>query len=151
MQSRNKVGEYSQRKSQITGFTNARLTESSNDDYEKDIPQDVFENFIGKNDSLKNQVEQAKAAILYPPQGLNVLITGPTGSGKTYFANAMYRFAMNTGVIKNRSSRRSIVPIMRIIRSFDVASFGYAKGAFTGATEDHDGLIQEADGGMLFG
>ena len=28
--------------------------------------------------------------------------------------------------------------------------FGYAKGAFTGATEDHDGLIQEADGGMLF-
>ena len=72
MQSRNKVGEYSQRKSQISGFTNARLTESSNDDYEKDIPQDVFENFIGKNDSLKNQVEQAKAAILYPPQGLNV-------------------------------------------------------------------------------
>ena len=102
MQSRNKVGEYSQRKSQITGFTNARLTESSNDDYEKDIPQDVFENFIGKNDSLKNQVEQAKAAILYPPQGLNVLITGPTGSGKTYFANAMYRFAMNTGVIKKQ-------------------------------------------------
>lgn len=39
---------------------------------------------------MKNSVEQAKAAILYPPRGLNCLITGPTGSGKTYFAHAMY-------------------------------------------------------------
>lgn len=28
--------------------------------------------------------------------------------------------------------------------------FGYTKGSFTGANEDKDGLIQEADGGMLF-
>ena len=151
MQSRNKVGEYSQRKSQITGFTNARLTESSNDDYEKDIPQDVFENFIGKNDSLKNQVEQAKAAILYPPQGLNVLITGPTGSGKTYFANAMYRFAMNTGVIKKQKfTTFNCADYAHNPQLLMSHLFGYAKGAFTGATEDHDGLIQEADGGMLF-
>lgn len=151
MQSRNKVGEYSQRKSQISGFTNARLTESSNDDYEKDIPQDVFENFIGKNDSLKNQVEQAKAAILYPPQGLNVLITGPTGSGKTYFANAMYRFAMNTGVIKKQKfTTFNCADYAHNPQLLMSHLFGYAKGAFTGATEDHDGLIQEADGGMLF-
>lgn len=151
MQSGNKVSEYSQRKSQITGFTNARLTESSNDDYEKDIPQDVFENFIGKNDSLKNQVEQAKAAILYPPQGLNVLITGPTGSGKTYFANAMYRFAMNTGVIKKQKfTTFNCADYAHNPQLLMSHLFGYAKGAFTGATEDHDGLIQEADGGMLF-
>ena len=151
MQSRNKVSEYSQRKSQRTGFANARLPESSDDDYEKDIPQDVFENFIGRNDSLKNQVEQAKAAILYPPQGLNVLITGPTGSGKTYFANAMYRFAMNKGVIKKQKfTTFNCADYAHNPQLLMSHLFGYAKGAFTGATEDHDGLIQEADGGMLF-
>ncbi|BAK21106.1 transcriptional antiterminator bglG, sigma-54 factor, interaction region [Melissococcus plutonius ATCC 35311] len=28
--------------------------------------------------------------------------------------------------------------------------FGYAKGAFTGAEEDYDGLFKSADGGLLF-
>lgn len=52
--------------------------------------KDIFAKIIGANGSMKNSVEQAKAAILYPPRGLNCLITGPTGSGKTYFAHAMY-------------------------------------------------------------
>lgn len=150
MQNGNAAGEYSQRKSQITGFSNARLKEDG-DDYEKDIPQDVFENFIGRNDSLKNQIEQAKAAILYPPHGLNVLITGPTGSGKTYFANAMYRFAMNQGVIKKQKfTTFNCADYAHNPQLLMSHLFGYARGAFTGATEDHDGLIQEADGGMLF-
>lgn len=43
--------------------------------------RDIFSTIIGVNGSMKNAVEQAKAAILYPPKGLNCLITGPTGSG----------------------------------------------------------------------
>lgn len=27
--------------------------------------------------------------------------------------------------------------------------FGYAKGAFTGADQDHEGLVEKADGGVL--
>lgn len=139
--------EYAKRKQQITGIFQAQAV----DQYTPDIKQDVFENMIGRNDSLKNQVGQAKAAILYPPHGLNVLITGPTGSGKTYFANAMYRYAVNQGVLKK--------PSFTTFNCADYAHnpqllmshlFGYVKGAFTGANEDHDGLIQEADGGMLF-
>lgn len=45
---------------------------------------DVFTRIIGSSGSMRNAVEQAKAAILYPPRGLNCLITGPTGSGKTF-------------------------------------------------------------------
>ncbi|MGC3318710.1 sigma 54-interacting transcriptional regulator, partial [Enterococcus faecalis] len=55
--------------------------------------EDIFKKINGSAGSMKTPVEQAKAAILYPPQGLNCLITGPTGSGKTYFAHAMFQFA----------------------------------------------------------
>ena len=57
------------------------------------VHKDIFDRMIGKDQSMKNQIEQAKAAMLYPPRGLNTLIIGPTGSGKTYFANAMFDFA----------------------------------------------------------
>lgn len=97
-------------------------------------------------------MEQAKAAILYPPRGLNCLITGPTGSGKTYFAHAMYHFAKAHHVIDEETE-------LIVFNCADYANnpellmshlFGYAKGAFTGADEEKMGIIDQADGGMLF-
>lgn len=114
--------------------------------------QDIFARLIGVNGSMRNAVEQAKAAILYPPKGLNCLITGPTGSGKTYFAHAMFRFAVNSGVI---SGDKELI----VFNCADYANnpellmshlFGYAKGAFTGAEQDKLGIIDQADGGILF-
>ena len=50
----------------------------------KNIPtKSAFDLLIGADSSLKKQVEQAKAAILYPPDGLHTLIVGQTGVGKT--------------------------------------------------------------------
>ncbi|WP_270217041.1 sigma-54-dependent transcriptional regulator [Pediococcus pentosaceus] len=112
----------------------------------------IFDRMIGKSRSMHNQIEQAKAAMLYPPRGLNTLIIGPTGSGKTYFANAMFEFAQTKGLIDRQQQ----------LVTFNCADyahnpellmshlFGYIQGAFTGANDEQDGLIQEADGGMLF-
>ncbi|CZQ81062.1 sigma 54-interacting transcriptional regulator [Trichococcus ilyis] len=111
-----------------------------------------FANVVGSNDSMRTQVDQAKAAILYPPKGLSCLITGPTGSGKTFFVHAMFRFAQANQVF---AADKELV----VFNCADYAHnpellmahlFGYRKGAFTGATETTDGLIQRADGGMLF-
>ncbi|AQS53792.1 Transcriptional regulatory protein DagR [Jeotgalibaca dankookensis] len=113
---------------------------------------DVFRSMIGASGSMKNAVEQAKAAVLYPPKGLNTLITGPTGSGKSYFAHAMFHYAQSNGII---SSDKELI----VFNCADYANnpqllmshlFGYSQGAFTGANADKEGLIQQADLGMLF-
>ena len=113
---------------------------------------DVFRSMIGASGSMKNAVEQAKAAVLYPPKGLNTLITGPTGSGKSYFAHAMFHYAQSNGII---SSDKELI----VFNCADYANnpqllmshlFGYSQGAFTGANTDKEGLIQQADLGMLF-
>ena len=114
--------------------------------------KDIFTRIIGMNGSMKNAGEQAKAAILYPPKGLNCLITGPTGSGKTFFAHAMFQFAQESQVI---SSDKEMI----VFNCADYANnpellmshlFGYTKGAFTGADDEKLGVIDQADGSMLF-
>ena len=110
-----------------------------------------LDTIIGGRGSLKGQVEQAKAAILYPPKGLHVFIFGPTGVGKTMFAERMHAFAIETGSIKPEAP-------FCIFNCADYAEnpqlllsqlFGYTKGAFTGAEKDKAGLVERANQGIL--
>ena len=52
--------------------------------------KDSFNNMIGAELSLQVQVQQAKAAMLYPPHGLHTLLLGETGVGKSMFAELIY-------------------------------------------------------------
>ncbi|WP_434629404.1 sigma 54-interacting transcriptional regulator [Thermoanaerobacterium thermosaccharolyticum] len=112
----------------------------------------ILDSIIGAKSSLKDQISKAKAAILYPPNGLHTLIIGPTGVGKSTFAEMMYKFAVQSKVFKEGS------PFV-VFNCADYAQnpqllmsqlFGHAKGAFTGAEKEKRGLIEEADGGILF-
>ena len=46
----------------------------------------VFDNLIRCRESLKNAIQLAKAAVLYPNKSLNVLLTSLRGAGRSYFA-----------------------------------------------------------------
>lgn len=111
-----------------------------------------FDSLIGFNASLKNQIEQAKAALLYPPNGLHTLIIGSTGVGKSLFANMMYRYYKtikqlpeDTPFIIFNCADYSNNP--QLLLSY---IFGHVKGAFTGAEKDKEGVVEKADGGILF-
>ena len=111
-----------------------------------------FARLIGADKSLKRQVEQGKAAILYPPDGLHTLIVGQTGVGKTLFAHMMFaygkamkRFSEDAPFITFNCADYYNNPQLLISHVF-----GHIKGAFTGADTAKAGLVEEADGGVLF-
>lgn len=66
-------------------------------------PDRDFEQLIGYDGSMKRQISQAQAAVLYPPRGLHTLIHGPSGVGKSQLAEAMYHFAIHVGTIQKDS------------------------------------------------
>lgn len=111
-----------------------------------------FDTLIGCDRSLKKCIQQAKAAILYPPMGLHTIIMGPTGVGKTLFAELMYKFAIENKVFDLNAP-------FEVFNCSDYANnsqlllahlFGCKKGAFTGADKDREGIVAKANGGILF-
>ncbi|MFN0253867.1 MAG: sigma-54-dependent transcriptional regulator [Kofleriaceae bacterium] len=74
-----------------------------------------------------------------------VLITGDSGTGKEVVARAIH----NTG--DRRASRFVAVNCGAIPENLiESELFGHAKGSFTGATGDHRGLFEQANGGTIF-
>ncbi len=74
-----------------------------------------------------------------------VLITGETGTGKGVVAQAIYR--------AGSSAKSAFIRFQPTFTSADLTAselFGHKRGAFTGATEDRAGLLEEANGGTLF-
>lgn len=73
-----------------------------------------------------------------------ILITGPTGVGKTLLAKEIHRenFQGKPFVNINLNERPE-----HLIES---ELFGHVKGAFTGAQKNREGILAQANGGLLF-
>jgi transcriptional regulatory protein RtcR len=77
-----------------------------------------------------------------------LLLTGPTGSGKSSLARRIYELKK----LKRQVNGRFVEVNCATIRGDGAMSclFGHKRGAFTGAIQDRAGLLREADDGVLF-
>lgn len=92
--------------------------------------------------SMKALLEQAQRAAA---ASVSVLITGETGTGKEVLATAIHQMGP-------RANQPFIAINCAAIQSTVLESelFGYEAGAFTGAEKRKHGLMEVADGGVLF-
>jgi len=106
-----------------------------------DAKDDWASEIITRNQKVKEILAQAK---MVAATDARVLITGQSGTGKELLAKAIHR-----------ASTRCDKPFVAINCSamaeelLESELFGHVKGAFTGATRDHEGLFKAAQGGTL--
>ena len=106
--------------------------------------QDIKSRFgiIGNAEGLNRAIERAYQVA---PTDYSVLVVGESGVGKEFFPKIIHAnstrkhapyIAINCGAIPNGT--------------IDSELFGHVKGSFTGATNDHKGYFEEANGGTIF-
>jgi len=101
-----------------------------------------YQNIIGKSAAMKKIF---KIISQVAPTNSNVLIVGKSGTGKELVARAIHANSKRKEKIFLPINCGAISP--NLIES---ELFGHKKGAFTGATEDKQGLFKVADKGTLF-
>lgn len=100
------------------------------------------EDIITRSAQMERLLDQAYRVA---QRDVSVLITGASGTGKELLAKALHNasqradknfVAINCGALPENLLESEL--------------FGHARGAFTGAVQEHAGLFREADGGTLF-
>ncbi len=106
-----------------------------------DTNQDWRSEFITRSPLMEEKLGQAH---MVAGTDARVLITGESGTGKELLARAIHQASP-------RRARAFVMISCSAMAENQLESelFGHAKGAFSGATADHRGLFQAAEGGTI--
>ena len=115
-----------------------------------ELRNNPFSKVIGYDGSLADNIKKMKAAVLYPPKGLNIMLTGESGVGKTLLAEHLHQFFEAKTETKVPFIYFNCAEYFNNPELLTSHLFGYKKGSFTGADSDHQGLVELADGGFFF-
>ncbi|MGB9639608.1 MAG: sigma-54-dependent transcriptional regulator [Anaerolineales bacterium] len=97
---------------------------------------------IGKSPIMRRLYEQAQRAAT---ASVSVLITGETGTGKSLLAKAMHKMSPRANKPFMAIDCGAVPPTV-----FESELFGHEQGAFTTAEKRKLGLMETADGGIVF-
>jgi len=101
-----------------------------------------FHGIVSRSPVMVDVFEMARKIA---PHYVNVLLVGPTGSGKELVAHAIHQMSP----VANQ--RFAICNCSAIVDTLlESQLFGHVRGAFTGATETRAGLFEYANGGTVF-
>ncbi len=108
----------------------------------KDKPKARSGKFVAHADTMRNlmaEIDRISSTVL------PVLIEGETGTGKEVVAQEIHRRSQASN---RRFDAVNCAALPDTLLESEL--FGHKEGAFTGATEDREGLFQTADGGTVF-
>jgi len=106
------------------------------------LPNFDFHGIVGKSPAMLEMFDLARKVSRHYT---NVLISGPTGSGKELVAHALHQMSP---VAKSRFVVCNCSALVDTLLESQL--FGHVRGSFTGATETRAGLFEFADGGTVF-
>lgn len=123
-------------------FATERVMMNRELSYLRKSQQTDFNFIVGQDEKMHQIMDWAHRAAV---TSTSVLITGETGTGKEILAKAIYQMSP-------RNEKSFIALNCAYINSdlIDSGLFGHEAGAFTSADERKIGLIEVADGGILF-
>lgn len=105
-------------------------------------PPKQFGQFVGTSPPMQAVYELIENVAR---SNASVFITGESGTGKDIAARAIHHFSMRAG---SSLVALNCAAIPRELMESEL--FGHVKGAFTGASQDRDGAVAQAQGGTLF-
>jgi DNA-binding NtrC family response regulator len=101
-----------------------------------------FHGMIGRSPAMLDIFSRIRRVA---PHFRNLLITGPTGTGKELVARALHQLSRGAAARFVTCNCSAIVETL-----IESELFGHVAGAFTGATRDKAGLFEYANQGTLF-
>jgi DNA-binding NtrC family response regulator len=101
-----------------------------------------FEGMVGQSPMMQDVFATIRRIA---PHFRTVLISGETGTGKELAARALHR---KSPAAKGSFVACNCAAVAETLLESEL--FGYVRGAFTGASQDRIGLVEAANGGVLF-